>query len=98
MPRRDAVFDHEHDLASTGLHPVDIHTLVGVFDRLLDAGATVIVIDHDLDVLAAADHVLDLGPTGGPGGGRIVARGTPAEVAADPNSVTGPWLASHLTP
>ncbi|GIF75089.1 excinuclease ABC subunit UvrA [Asanoa siamensis] len=84
------------DEPSTGLHPVDIRTLVGVFDRLLADGATIIVIDHDLDVLAAADHVIDMGPSGGPDGGRIVARGTPAEVAADPHSVTGPWLAAHL--
>jgi excinuclease ABC subunit A len=84
------------DEPSTGLHPVDIATLIGVFDRLLDDGATIIVIDHDLDVLAAADLVLDMGPSGGPEGGRIVARGTPSEVAADPHSVTGPWLASHL--
>ncbi|MEV4620610.1 hypothetical protein AB0J74_18115 [Asanoa sp. NPDC049573] len=83
------------DEPSTGLHPVDIRTLVGVFDRLLSDGATIIVIDHDLDVLAAADHVLDMGPGGGPDGGRVVARGTPAEVAADPHSVTGPWLAAH---
>ncbi|MBM2618416.1 hypothetical protein JIG36_22915 [Actinoplanes sp. LDG1-06] len=81
------------DEPSTGLHPVDIRTLVGVFDRLLDDGATIVVIDHDLDVLACADHVIDMGPTGGPDGGRIVARGTPAEVAADPHSVTGPYLA-----
>ncbi|MBU2668963.1 hypothetical protein KOI35_36175 [Actinoplanes bogorensis] len=84
------------DEPSTGLHPVDIRTLAGVFDRLLDDGATIVVIDHDLDVLAAADHVIDMGPTGGPGGGRIVAQGTPAEVAADPHSVTGPYLAEHL--
>ncbi|MFI5614158.1 excinuclease ABC subunit UvrA [Amycolatopsis sp. NPDC051903] len=80
------------DEPSTGLHPVDIGTLVGVFDRLLDDGATIVVIDHDLDLLAAADHVIDLGPAGGPGGGRIVAQGTPDEVAADPASVTGPYL------
>jgi excinuclease ABC subunit A len=72
-------------------------TLIGVFDRLLDDGATIVVIDHDLDVLAAADHVIDMGPGGGPAGGRIIARGTPAEVAADPHSVTGPWLRSHLS-
>ncbi|MEV0718137.1 excinuclease ABC subunit UvrA [Asanoa sp. NPDC050611] len=84
------------DEPSTGLHPVDIRTLVGVFDRLLEDGATIIVIDHDLDILAAADHVIDMGPGGGPDGGRVVARGTPGEVAADPHSVTGPWLASHL--
>lgn len=84
------------DEPSTGLHPLDIRTLVGVFDRLLADGATIIVIDHDLDILAAADHLIDMGPTGGPDGGRIVAEGTPAAVAADPHSVTGPWLASHL--
>jgi excinuclease ABC subunit A len=84
------------DEPSTGLHPVDIRTLVAVFDRLLDGGATVLVIDHDLDLLAAADHIIDMGPTGGPDGGRIVASGTPAEVAANSSSVTGPYLARHL--
>jgi excinuclease ABC subunit A len=69
-------------------------TLLTVFDRLLADGATVIVIDHDLDLLAAADYVIDMGPGGGPDGGRIVASGTPEEVAADPDSVTGPWLAA----
>jgi excinuclease ABC subunit A len=80
------------DEPSTGLHPLDIRTLLGVFDRLLDDGATVVVIDHDLDVLAAADRLIDMGPGGGPDGGRIVAQGTPAQVAADPASVTGPYL------
>ncbi|MEV7623658.1 excinuclease ABC subunit UvrA [Actinoplanes sp. NPDC089786] len=80
------------DEPSTGLHPVDIRTLVEVFDRLLADGATIVVIDHDLDVLAAADLVIDMGPGGGPAGGRIVAQGTPSEVAADPASVTGPYL------
>ena len=84
------------DEPSTGLHPVDIRVLVSVFDRLLDGGATVIVIDHDLDLLAAADHLIDMGPSGGPDGGRIVAAGRPAAVAADPASVTGPYLARHL--
>lgn len=84
------------DEPSTGLHPLDIRTLITVFDRLLDDGATIVVIDHDLDVLAAADQVIDVGPGGGPGGGRIVAQGTPREVARDPDSVTGPWLAVHL--
>jgi excinuclease ABC subunit A len=84
------------DEPSTGLHPVDIRTLVGVFDRLLDGGATVVVIDHDLDLLAAADHLIDMGPTGGPDGGRVVAAGPPEEVAADESSVTGPYLARHL--
>ena len=84
------------DEPSTGLHPLDVATLVGVFDRLLDSGATIIVIDHDLDLLAAADHLIDMGPGGGPDGGRIVAAGTPEEVARAPGSVTGPWLAEHL--
>jgi len=83
------------DEPSTGLHPLDIRTLLVVFDRLLADGATVIVIDHDLDLLAAADHVIDMGPGGGPDGGRIVASGTPEEVAANPDSVTGPWLAAR---
>ncbi len=84
------------DEPSTGLHPLDVGTLVGVFDRLLDAGATIIVIDHDLDLLAAADHLIDMGPGGGPDGGHIVAVGTPEDVARAPDSVTGPWLAEHL--
>jgi excinuclease ABC subunit A len=84
------------DEPSTGLHPLDVATLVGVFDRLLDAGATIVVIDHDLDLLAAADHLIDMGPGGGPDGGRIVAEGTPGDVARAPGSVTGPWLAEHL--
>jgi excinuclease ABC subunit A len=83
------------DEPSTGLHPLDVATLVGVFDRLLDAGATIIVIDHDLDLLGTADHLIDMGPGGGPDGGHIVAAGPPGEVARDPASVTGPWLAEH---
>ena len=63
---------------------------------LLAAGATIIVIDHDLDLLAAADHLIDMGPGGGPDGGHIVAAGTPEDVARAPESVTGPWLAEHL--
>jgi excinuclease ABC subunit A len=86
------------DEPSTGLHPLDVATLVGVFDRLLAAGATIVVIDHDLDLLAAADHLIDMGPVGGPDGGRILAAGTPEQVARDPDSVTGPWLAEHLGP
>jgi excinuclease ABC subunit A len=73
-----------------------VATLVGVFDQLLDAGATIIVIDHDLDLLAAADYLIDMGPGGGPEGGRILATGTPAEVAHDPGSVTAPWLAEYF--
>jgi excinuclease ABC subunit A len=84
------------DEPSTGLHPLDVATLASVFDRLLDAGATIIVIDHDLDLLAAADHLIDMGPGGGPDGGHIVAAGTPDDVARAPGSATGPWLAEHL--
>ena len=84
------------DEPSTGLHPLDVATLVGVFDRLLEAGATIIVIDHDLDLLAAADHLIDMGPGGGPDGGHILAAGTPVDVARTPGSATGPWLAEHL--
>jgi excinuclease ABC subunit A len=86
------------DEPSTGLHPLDVATLVGVFDRLLEAGATIIVIDHDLDLLAAADHLIDMGPGGGPDGGRILAAGSPEQVARAPGSPTGPWLAEHLGP
>jgi len=84
------------DEPSTGLHPLDVATLVGVFGRLLEAGATIIVIDHDLDLLAAADHLIDMGPGGGPDGGRILAAGKPEDVARAPVSATGPWLAEHL--
>jgi excinuclease ABC subunit A len=84
------------DEPSTGLHPLDVATLVSVFDRLLRAGATIIVIDHDLDLLAAADNLIDMGPGGGPDGGRILAAGTPDEVARSADSVTGPWLSEYL--
>jgi len=86
------------DEPTTGLHPLDVGTLVGVFDQLLDAGATIIVIDHDLDLLAAADYLIDMGPGGGPEGGRILATGTPADVARDADSVTAPWLAEYFGP
>jgi excinuclease ABC subunit A len=73
-----------------------VATLAGVFDRLLAAGATIIVIDHDLDLLAAADLLIDMGPGGGPDGGHILAAGPPQDVARDPRSVTGPYLAEQL--
>jgi excinuclease ABC subunit A len=84
------------DEPSTGLHPLDVATLVGVFDRLLEAGATIIVIDHDLDLLAAADHLIDMGPGGGQDGGHILAAGKPEDVARAPGSATGPWLPGYL--
>ena len=86
----DAVF--VFDEPTIGLHPLDVRTLIGVFRRLLDAGATVIVIEHDLDMIANADYLIDMGPGGGEQGGRIVARGAPEEVAACPQSLTGQYL------
>jgi excinuclease ABC subunit A len=84
------------DEPTTGLHPLDVSTLIGVFDRLIDAGATVVVIDHDLDLLSVCDYLIDVGPGAGPEGGRIVAAGTPELVAAAAESVTGPWLVDRL--
>ena len=86
----DAVF--VFDEPTIGLHPLDVRVLLGVFDRLVAAGATVVVIEHDLDVIANADWVIDMGPGGGESGGRIVAAGTPEQIAADANSITGRYL------
>lgn len=80
------------DEPTIGLHPQDIQTLLGVFQSLVDNGATVVVIEHDLDVIRNADYIVDLGPGGGAEGGRIVAAGTPAQIAQDPASVTGRYL------
>lgn len=80
------------DEPTIGLHPLDVRVLLGVFDRLVASGATVVVIEHDLDVIANADWVIDMGPGGGESGGRIVAAGTPEQIAVDANSVTGRYL------
>ena len=80
------------DEPTIGLHPLDVRTLLGVFQTLIDNGATVVVIEHDLDVIRSADYLIDMGPGGGDAGGRIVAAGTPAQVAANPDSVTGRYL------
>lgn len=80
------------DEPTIGLHPLDVRVLLGVFDRLVASGATVVVIEHDLDVIANADWVIDMGPGGGESGGRIVAAGAPEQIAADANSVTGRYL------
>ncbi|MFC6886119.1 MULTISPECIES: excinuclease ABC subunit UvrA [Actinomadura] len=84
------------DEPTTGLHPADSDLLMRQLHTLVDGGATVVVVEHDLDVVAAADHVIDLGPGGGDEGGRVVARGTPAEVAAAPGSRTAPYLKGRL--
>lgn len=90
----DAVF--VLDEPSVGLHPLDVRTLLDVLQRLADRGATVIVIEHDLDLIANSDHVIDLGPGGGEEGGEIIATGTPGQIARDPASITGKYLARHL--
>ena len=80
------------DEPTIGLHPLDVRTLLGVFQTLIANGATVIVIEHDLDVIRSADYIIDMGPGGGAAGGRVVAAGTPAEIAAAPDSATGKFL------
>ena len=80
------------DEPTIGLHPLDVQTLLGVFQTLIDAGATVVVIEHDLDVIRNADYIIDMGPGGGEEGGRIVAAGTPKEIAAAEKSATGRFL------
>jgi excinuclease ABC subunit A len=84
------------DEPTTGLHPADVRLLLSQLNRLVDAGNTVVVVEHEMDVVAAADWVIDLGPSGGDAGGRIVVAGTPAEVASDPGSRTAPYLARRL--
>ena len=84
------------DEPTTGLHFEDIRKLLGVLDRLTDSGNTVIVIEHNLDVIKTADHIIDMGPEGGSGGGQVMAEGTPEEVAAVAESYTGQYLAKVL--
>ncbi len=85
------------DEPTTGLHMYDVSKLIDVLQKLVDAGNTVLVIEHNLDVIKCADHLIDLGPEGGDGGGTIVATGTPEEVAACPKSFTGQYLRKALT-
>ena len=84
------------DEPTIGLHPLDVEVLLGVLQRLIDNGATVVVIEHDLDMIANADYVIDMGPGGGEAGGRVVVAGTPEEVAACPASMTGRYVAEEL--
>ena len=88
--QEDSVF--VFDEPSIGLHPLDVRVLLGVFQALLDNGATVVVIEHDLDVIRSADYIIDMGPGGGESGGRIVAAGTPEEIRSNENSITGRYL------
>ena len=92
--QEDALF--VFDEPTIGLHPLDVEVLLGVLQRLIDNGATVVVIEHDLDMIANADYVIDLGPGGGEDGGRIVCAGAPEEVAACPQSITGSYIAEEL--
>lgn len=80
------------DEPTIGLHPLDVRSLIAVFQHLIDTGATVVVIEHDLDMIANADYIIDMGPGGGTQGGRIVAAGTPEEISADGRSLTGRYL------
>lgn len=90
----DALF--VFDEPTIGLHPLDVEVLLGVLQRLIDNGATVVVIEHDLDMITNADCVIDLGPGGGDAGGRLVVAGTPEEVACCDASITGNYIAEEL--
>ena len=89
----DSVF--VFDEPTIGLHPLDVETLLHVFQRLIENGATVIVIEHDLDVIRNADYVIDMGPGGGIHGGKIIGKGTPQEICDDKNSLTGKYLLAN---
>ena len=92
--QEDSVF--VFDEPTIGLHPLDVQVLLGVFDRLVRAGATVVVIEHDLDVITNSDYIIDMGPGGGESGGRIVGCGTPEELSENPDSVTGRYIKELL--
>ena len=89
-PQEGSVF--VFDEPTIGLHPLDVQSLLGVFETLMENGATVIVIEHDLDVIRNADYIVDMGPGGGQEGGRVVAAGTPDEVRNAEASVTGRFI------
>ena len=89
-PQSQTVF--VFDEPTIGLHPLDVQVLMKVFDQLIHNQATVIVIEHDLDIIRNADYLIDMGPGGGDAGGRIVAMGTPEDIRSNPNSLTGRFL------
>ena len=84
------------DEPTTGLHTADVHKLIEVLQRIVDSGNTVIVIEHNLDVIKTADYIIDLGPEGGNGGGTVVAKGTPEEITENEASYTGKYLKKLL--
>ena len=84
------------DEPTTGLHFEDIRVLLDVLHKLADKGNTILIIEHNLDVIKCADHIIDMGPEGGKNGGQIIATGTPLEIANNPNSVTGEFLKELL--
>jgi excinuclease ABC subunit A len=84
------------DEPTIGLHPDDISTLLGCFQQLVEEGHTLVVIEHNLDMIKCADHIIDLGPEGGNKGGKIVAEGTPEDIIQTPTSHTGSYLKKHL--
>ena len=84
------------DEPTTGLHTADVHRLVDILQRLTDGGNTVVVIEHNLDVIKTADYIIDLGPEGGNGGGTVVACGTPEEITQCDKSYTGRYLKKYL--
>ena len=84
------------DEPTTGLHSYDVDKLISILDRLRDSGNTVIVIEHNLDVIKVADYIVDLGPEGGEGGGTVIAEGSPEQVAENTNSYTGQFLKKLL--
>ena len=85
------------DEPTTGLHFEDTHKLLDVLNKLVDQGNTVVVIEHNLDVIKSADHIIDLGPQGGAGGGHVIAEGPPEQVANTPQSATGEFLRPLVT-
>ncbi|HIY18926.1 MAG TPA: AAA family ATPase, partial [Candidatus Blautia avistercoris] len=84
------------DEPTTGLHFADVHKLIEILKRLSEGGNTVVVIEHNLDVIKTADYIIDIGPEGGDGGGQVIAVGTPEEVAQNPVSYTGKYVARYL--
>jgi excinuclease ABC subunit A len=84
------------DEPSVGLHTADVHKLIEVIHRLVDGGNTVVIIEHNMDIIKVADHLIDLGPEGGARGGELIAEGTPEQVAKVKESYTGKFLKPHL--